>query len=95
LLILGLAISIPMVVFGSAIMIKLMARFPIIVTFGACLIGWVGGETIASDVVLREFSEANPWLHYAAATAGALAVLAIGKYFQTTNTSEEKSDEPV
>ena len=43
LLILGLAISIPMVVFGSALMIKLMARFPIIVTFGACLIGWVGG----------------------------------------------------
>lgn len=71
LLILGLAISIPMVVFGSALMIKLMARFPIIVTFGACLIDWVGGETIASDVVLREFSEANPWLHYAAATAGA------------------------
>ena len=43
LLILGLAISNPMVVFGSALMIKLMARFPIIVTFGACLIGWVGG----------------------------------------------------
>ena len=95
LLMLGLAISIPMVVFGSAIMIKLMARFPIIVTFGACLIGWVGGETIASDVVLREFSEANPWLHYVAATAGALAVLAIGKYFQTKHASEEKSDESV
>jgi predicted tellurium resistance membrane protein TerC len=95
LLMLGLAISIPMVVFGSAIMIKLMARFPIIVTFGACLIGWVGGETIVSDVVLREFSEANPWLHYVAATAGALAVLAIGKYFQTKHASEEKSDESV
>ena len=94
LLMLGLAISIPMVVFGSAIMIKLMARFPIIVTFGACLIGWVGGETMASDVVLREFSEANPWLHYAAATAGALAVLAVGKYFQTKHTRSEKSDDP-
>jgi predicted tellurium resistance membrane protein TerC len=94
LLILGLAISIPMVVFGSAIMIKLMARFPIIVTFGACLIGWVGGETIVSDVVLREFSEANPWLHYAAATVGALSVLAIGKFFQSKQASEEKSDEP-
>lgn len=94
LLILGLAISIPMVVFGSAIMIKLMARFPIIVTFGACLIGWVGGETIVSDVVLREFSEANPWLHYAAATIGALSVLAIGKFFQSKQASEEKSDEP-
>ena len=92
LLILGLAISIPMVIFGSAIMIKLMTRFPIIVTFGACLIGWVGGETIASDVVLREFSAANPWLHYAAATAGALAVLAIGKFFQTKHTAKEETD---
>ena len=95
LLMLGLAISIPMVVFGSAIMIKLMARFPIIVTFGACLIGWVGGVTIACDVVLRVFSEAFPWLHYVAATAGALAVLAFGKFFQTKHASEEKSDESV
>jgi YjbE family integral membrane protein len=92
LLILGLAISIPMVVFGSALMIKLMTRFPIIVTFGACLIGWVGGETIASDVALREFSADNPWLHYTAATVGALAVLAIGKYFQAKHTSKEMPD---
>jgi YjbE family integral membrane protein len=92
LLILGLAISIPMVIFGSAIMIKLMTRFPIIVTFGACLIGWVGGETIASDVALREFSAENPWLHYAAATMGALSVLAIGKYFQKKHEKEQPSD---
>ena len=92
LLILGLAISIPMVIFGSAIMIKLMTRFPIIVTFGACLIGWVGGETIASDVALREFSADNPWLHYAAATAGALSVLAIGKYFQKKHEKELPTD---
>jgi YjbE family integral membrane protein len=88
LLILGLAISIPMVIFGSAIMIKLMMRFPIIVTFGACLIGWVGGETIASDVALREFSADNPWLHYTAATVGAFSVLAIGKYFQKKHEKE-------
>jgi YjbE family integral membrane protein len=92
LLILGLAISIPMVVFGSALMIKLMARSPIIVTFGACLIGWVGGETIASDVALREFSADNPWLHYTAATVGALAVLAIGKFMQAKHTSNQTPD---
>ena len=92
LLILGLAISIPMVVFGSALMIKLMTRFPIIVTFGACLIGWVGGETIASDVALREFSADNPWLHYTAATVGALAVLAVGKFMQARHTSNQTPD---
>ena len=93
LLILGLAISIPLVVFGSSMMIKLMTRFPIVVTFGACLIGWVGGETIASDVALREFASANPWLHYTAAAAGALAVLAIGKFFQTKHIHSEENNE--
>ncbi len=79
LLILGLAISIPLVIFGSTLMIKLMERFPIIVTLGAALIGWVGGETIVSDVALRDLLAANPWLHYAAAAAGAVLVVALGK----------------
>jgi predicted tellurium resistance membrane protein TerC len=59
-----------------------MERFPVIVVFGACLIGWVGGETIVSDVLLRDAVQAVPWLHYAAAVVGALAVYAIGKYMQ-------------
>ena len=80
LLILGLAISIPLVIFGSTLMIKLMERFPIIVTLGAALIGWVGGETIVSDVALREVLEAHPWLHYAAAAAGAALVVLLGRW---------------
>ena len=83
LLILGLAISIPLVIFGSTLMIKLMDRFPIIITLGAALIGWVGGETIASDVALKGFATANPWIHYAAAAAGAVLVVGIGKFLST------------
>ena len=83
LLIIGLAISIPLVIFGSTLMIKLMERFPIIVTLGAALIGWVGGETIASDVALKEFVAANPWVHYAAAAAGAAFVVFAGKFVQS------------
>jgi YjbE family integral membrane protein len=79
LLIIGLAISIPLVIFGSTLMIKLMERFPIIITLGACLIGWVGGETVANDAVLKEFGQANPWFHLACAGAGAVIVLAWGK----------------
>lgn len=79
LLILGLAISIPLVIFGSKLMIKLMDRFPVIVTLGAALIGWVGGETIVSDVALQDFVHANPWLHYAVPALGAALVLGIGK----------------
>lgn len=82
LLIIGLAISIPMVIFGSTLMIKLMERFPIIITLGAALIGWVGGETMASDAVLRDFSAANSWFHLTAAACGAVLVLTWGKLSQ-------------
>jgi YjbE family integral membrane protein len=79
LLILGLAISIPLVIFGSTIMIKLMERFPVIITLGAALIGWVAGETIVSDVVLKSVLDSNPWLHYAAAAVGAAFVVLLGR----------------
>jgi len=91
LLILGLAISIPLVIFGSSLMIKLMDRFPIIVMLGAALIGWVGGETIVSDVALKSTLEANPWLHYAAAAAGATLVIAIGKLLNARTRREAVS----
>ena len=78
LLILGLAISIPLVIFGSTLMIRLMERFPIVVTFGAALIGWVGGETIISDNVLLSTVEGAHWLHYAGPAIGAAAVLGAG-----------------
>ena len=91
LLILGLAISIPLVIFGSTLMIKLMERFPIIVTFGAALIGWVGGETIVSDVALKSLLAANPWLHYAGAVTGAALVLGIGRLLQKRNALDPKA----
>ena len=80
LLILGLAISIPLVVFGSTLMIKLMERYPVIVTLGAALIGWVGGETIVHDAVLSDVVTVNPWLIHAAAVAGAAFVLVVGRW---------------
>ena len=91
LLLLGLAISIPLVIFGSTLMIKLMERFPIIVTLGAALIGWVGGETIVSDVALKELSENNPWLHYVAAAAGAVFVVLLGRALQKRQNKDEAS----
>lgn len=82
LLILGLAISIPLVIFGSTLMIKLMERFPVIITLGAALIGWVGGETIVNDRLLHGYAISHPWLHYVAAAAGAVLVVGIGKFLQ-------------
>ncbi len=82
LLTLGLAISIPLVIFGSTLMIRLMERFPVIVTLGAALIGWVGGETIISDMALQELVATNSWLHYGAAAGGAALVLGLGRALQ-------------
>ena len=82
LLILGLAISIPLVIFGSTLIIKLMERFPAIVVIGAALIGWVGGEAIVSDNVLKGTLAANPWLHYAGPAMGAAFVVGLGKLIQ-------------
>ena len=82
LLILGLGISIPLVVFGSTILLKLMDRFPIIITIGAGLLGWVSGEMAATDPIIKDWVNANMhWLHWVAPAIGAIFVIAMGKWF--------------
>ena len=88
LLILGLAISIPLVIFGATLMVNLMERFPVIVVAGAALIGWVAGETITGDAVLDTFRETYAWLHYAGAVAGAMFVVAVGKALQARSSRQ-------
>lgn len=64
LLILGLAISIPLVIFGATILMKVMERWPIIITIGAGLLGWVAGEMLVTDPVWAEWIKTNlPWMH--------------------------------
>ncbi|MBI1943359.1 MAG: TerC family protein [Betaproteobacteria bacterium] len=53
LLILGLAISIPLVVFGATLLVHLMERYPVIITIGAALIGLVAGEMLVTDPALK------------------------------------------
>lgn len=91
LLILGLAISIPLVVFGSTLLIKLMERFPVIVVIGAGLIGWVAGEAIVSDAALTAVSTAYSWLHYVGPAAGAVAVIGAAKLSQARRPAEVAS----
>jgi len=90
LLVLGLAISIPLVIFGATILMKLMERYPIIVIIGAALIGSVAGELLVTDPVLLDWVKANmPWLEIHlpffgeiswAQIAGAVLVVAAGKW---------------
>jgi YjbE family integral membrane protein len=81
LLILGLTISIPLVIFGATMLMKLMGRWPIIISIGAALIGYVAGEMLVTDPVVKDWVDAHAaWLHWAAAGAGAVFVVALGKW---------------
>ncbi len=80
LLIVGLVISIPLIIFGSAILLRIMGRFPVIITLGAGLLGWVAGEMAMSDPAISVWSAQQHTLHMLAPAAGALAVVALGKW---------------
>jgi len=55
LLILGLAISIPLVIFGSTLLLHLMERWPVIITVGGGLLGFVAGEMLVTDPALKDW----------------------------------------
>jgi len=79
LLVIGLGISIPLVIFASTLLLKLMSRFPIIITIGAALLGWVAGEMAISDPAVKQWIDANAsYLHYAAPLLGAIGVVLFG-----------------
>jgi YjbE family integral membrane protein len=81
LLIVGLAISIPLVVFASTLLLNLMGRFPVIITIGAGLLGWVAGEMAISDPAVKEWVDTQmSYLHYVAPALGAAGVIALGKF---------------
>ena len=81
LVIFGLVISIPIIVWGSQLVIKLMDRFPVVITLGGMLLGWIAGQMIVTDPVLKTWAEAHgAWLHYGASVVGALFVLVVGKW---------------
>ncbi len=91
LLVIGLALSIPLVVFGATILMKLMQRFPIIIVIGAGLLGWVAGEMAATDPVVDAWVKANAeWLHWAAPAVGALFVVVVGKLIARSKAHPEK-----
>jgi YjbE family integral membrane protein len=81
LLIVGLAISIPLVVFASTLLLNLMNRYPVIITIGAALLGWVAGEMAISDPAVKEWVDTQmSYLHYVAPALGAAGVVALGKF---------------
>ncbi len=85
LLVIGLVISIPLIVYGSTFILKLMNRFPIIITIGAGLLGWVAGEMALSDPSIAEWAVQQPTLHAMAPALGAGFVVAVGEWLRRSN----------
>jgi YjbE family integral membrane protein len=102
LLIIGLVISIPLIIYGSTLVLKLMNRFPIIVTAGGGLLGWVAGEMLVSDPAFKMFVDTQlPWAHTGGPLLATLAVVGAGKWFsrkeeaaQEERAAEQASAEP-
>jgi YjbE family integral membrane protein len=82
-LIAGLAITIPVIRFGSALLMKLMEKFPVVIAIGAAVIGWVAGDMLIADPALKDWVETNAsYLHAVSPLACALLVVAAGKLLE-------------
>ena len=78
LVIFGLLVSIPIIIWGSQLVLKLMDRFPWIITVGGMLLGWIAGTMAHSDPALVSIlPQTSPW-HYGFGIAGALLVWGSG-----------------
>jgi YjbE family integral membrane protein len=84
LVVIGLIVSVPIIVWGSKLVMKLMDRFPVIVVIGAGLLGWIAGGMSVTDAASKEWVNANAaFLHWLAPIFGALLVIATGKWLAT------------
>ncbi|MBQ0960954.1 TerC family protein [Ideonella sp. 4Y11] len=95
LVIFGLLVSIPIIVWGSQMVIKLMDRFPAIIVLGGMLLGWIAGTMAVSDPAVMAYLPTTPaarpelppevvsTVRYGAGIAGALLVYLIGKLVQS------------
>ncbi|XOT96614.1 TerC family protein [Alcaligenes pakistanensis] len=79
LVIFGLVVSVPIIIWGSTLVLKLIDRFPIVVTLGAALLGWIAGGMIVTDVKFVEyFGVASTSTKLIAEVVGALLIVALG-----------------
>lgn len=82
LVIFGLLVSVPFIVFGSQIILKLLDRFPIIVVLGGGLLGWIAGGLIVTDPIVKPYVPAEKATEWIAAAAGAVFVVVVAKWLE-------------
>ena len=81
LVVFGILISIPIIVWGSRFVLRLMDRWPVVITLGGGLLGWIGGGMLVGDMAVQPLLDGQPqWLHSVFAAAGAAAVVIVGTW---------------
>ncbi|MBC2771146.1 TerC family protein [Pusillimonas minor] len=93
----GLLLSVPIIIWGSTLVLKLIDRFPLVITLGAALLGWIAGGMLVTDVILTDqFGPPTSLVKYSAEIAGALAVVLVGKFIASRKVAiQGKSHGPV
>jgi len=96
LVIFGLVVSVPIIVWGSKLVLMLMDRFPIVIVGGAALLGWIGGDMLVHDIVVKDWMMANAaWLKYGGPILGAAFVIVVGKILAARKAPAAAAAEPV
>jgi YjbE family integral membrane protein len=96
LLVIGLGLSIPLIVYGSTLILKLMNRFPAIVTVGGGVLGWVAGEMAIADPIVGPLVESDAqWLHGAAPMLGAIMVIGVGTMLARSRATKSPQPEAI
>ncbi len=91
LLIFGLGLSIPFIVFTSSLLSSLMDRYPVIIYIGAALLGKIGGEMIITDPVVGRFITSTSAFTYSVEFAFAAGVIIIGRFWLKRDLAKQKS----
>lgn len=90
LLIFGLGLSIPFIVFTSSLLSMLMDKYPVIIYIGAALLGKIGGEMIITDPVIGRFIAPTKLITYAVEIVFAVGVILIGKYWLKRDMAKQR-----
>ena len=92
LVIFGLMVSIPIIVGGSQLVLKLVDRFPSVILLGGLLLGWIAGTMAYSDPALADYvPQARSW-YYMSGVMGALIVFLVGTFLNRRSKLTQQVD---
>ena len=93
LVVFGLLVSVPIIIWGSTLVLKLIDRFPIVVTFGAGLLGWIAGTMLVGDkFLIGKFGEPTNTMTWSAGVAGAAIVVVVGLLLARRKTNKSEAE---